>query len=158
MQVQDVYVTVIIIIIITIIIIIIIITIIIIIIMIIIIIINIIIFCGRCCASCCSISLTRYMQSFVSLYLAGWHTVQAVVAGVITLGCVQLKLRLGQYPCTDIGATELFIHMLMPLQEMVLFLQKLPTSEWNEIDIEMVFSRAYMLRASFNDARSHLQS
>ena len=44
------------------------------------------------------------------------------------------------------------------LQEMVLFLQKLPTTEWDEKDIEMVLSRAYMLRASFNDARSHLQS
>ena len=48
--------------------------------------------------------------------------------------------------------------MLLLLQEMVLFLQKLPTTEWDEKDIEMVFSRAYMLRASFNDARSHLQS
>ena len=44
------------------------------------------------------------------------------------------------------------------LQEMVLFLQKLPTTEWDEKDIEMVLSRAYMLRASFNDARSHLNS
>lgn len=44
------------------------------------------------------------------------------------------------------------------LQEMVLFLQKLPTTEWDEKDIEMVLSRAYMLRASFNDAQSHLQS
>ena len=41
---------------------------------------------------------------------------------------------------------------------MVLILQKLPTADWDEKDIEMVLSRAYMLRASFNDARSHLQS
>ncbi|KAL3146846.1 hypothetical protein ABBQ38_014820 [Trebouxia sp. C0009 RCD-2024] len=46
----------------------------------------------------------------------------------------------------------------MDFQEMVLFLQKLPTTEWDEKDIEMVLSRAYMLRASFNDAQSHLQS
>ena len=46
----------------------------------------------------------------------------------------------------------------MLMQEMVLFLQKLPTMEWDEKDIEMVFSRAYMLRASSNAARSHLQS
>lgn len=44
------------------------------------------------------------------------------------------------------------------LQEMVLFLQKLPTADWDEKDIEMVLSRAYMLRASFSDARSHLNS
>jgi len=69
-----------------------------------------------------------------------WRTVHAAIAGVVTSSCVQLRLR----------------HVL--LQEMVLFLQKLPTTEWDEKDIEMVFSRAYMLRASFNDARSHLQS
>lgn len=142
MQVQDVYVTVIVII----------------IIIIIIIISIIIIFYGRHYASCFSISLTRCLQNFVLLYCACWHTVQAAIAGVITMGCVQLKLRLGQYPYTDIGASELLRHMLMLLQEMVLFLQKLPTTEWDEKDIEMVFSRAYMLRASFNDARSHLQS
>ena len=44
------------------------------------------------------------------------------------------------------------------MQEMVLFLQKLPTADWDEKDIEMVLSRAYMLRASFKDAGSHLQS
>ena len=77
------------------------------------------------------------MQSFVSLsYTAG------AVADVITSSCVQLRQR----------------HVVLLLQEMVLFLQKLPTTEWDEKDIEMVFSRAYMLRASFNDARSHLQS
>jgi TBC1 domain family member 2 len=42
------------------------------------------------------------------------------------------------------------------LQELVLFLQRLPTAEWGEHNIESVLSRAYMWRASFNDARSHL--
>lgn len=44
----------------------------------------------------------------------------------------------------------------MDFQEMILFLQKLPTADWAEKDIESVLSRAYMWRASFNDARSHL--
>ncbi len=34
--------------------------------------------------------------------------------------------------------------------------QRLPTSSWSEQDMESVLSRAYMWRASFNDARSHL--
>lgn len=53
---------------------------------------------------------------------------------------------------------KLCVTSVFLLQEMVLFLQKLPTTEWDEKDIEMVLSRAYMLRASFNDAQSHLHS
>ena len=34
--------------------------------------------------------------------------------------------------------------------------QKLPTSSWSEQDMESVLSRAYMWRASFTNARSHL--
>ena len=34
--------------------------------------------------------------------------------------------------------------------------QKLPTHSWSEQDMESVLSRAYMWRASFNNARSHL--
>ena len=37
-----------------------------------------------------------------------------------------------------------------------MFLQKLPTGEWSESEVEVVLSRAYMWRASFDDARSHL--
>ncbi|KAL0041033.1 hypothetical protein WJX77_002810 [Trebouxia sp. C0004] len=84
----------------------------------------------------------------------------------------QLGLRLWDtYLAEGPGMKEFLIYALaaflltwekelkqMDFQEMVLFLQKLPTTEWNETDIEMVLSRAYMLRASFNDARSHLQS
>ncbi|KAK9804775.1 hypothetical protein WJX72_004752 [[Myrmecia] bisecta] len=44
----------------------------------------------------------------------------------------------------------------MEFQEMILFLQKLPTANWSEKDVEVVLSRAYMWRASFDDARSHL--
>ena len=44
------------------------------------------------------------------------------------------------------------------MQEMVLFLQKPPTSSWTEAQIELILSRAYMWRTSFNDAKSHLGS
>jgi hypothetical protein len=36
-----------------------------------------------------------------------------------------------------------------------MFLQKPPTSDWCEKDIELVLSRAYMWRASFKGASSH---
>ena len=41
-------------------------------------------------------------------------------------------------------------------QELILFLQKLPTADWGEKEVESVLSRAYMWRASFDHARSHL--
>ena len=49
-------------------------------------------------------------------------------------------------------------HGCAHVQEMVLFLQKPPTSTWSESEVELILSRAYMWRASFNDARSHLVS
>ena len=42
------------------------------------------------------------------------------------------------------------------MQEMVLFLQRLPTDGWSEKEMELVLSRAYMWRASFDQAPSHL--
>lgn len=42
------------------------------------------------------------------------------------------------------------------MQDMVLFLQRLPTREWGEKEIETVLSKAYMWRATFDDAQSHL--
>lgn len=41
-------------------------------------------------------------------------------------------------------------------QEMILYLQRLPTGHWGEKEVESVLSRAYMWRASFDQARSHL--
>ena len=41
-------------------------------------------------------------------------------------------------------------------QEMILYLQKLPTGHWSEKEVESVLSRAYMWRASFDQAKSHL--
>ncbi|KAK9904760.1 hypothetical protein WJX75_002030 [Coccomyxa subellipsoidea] len=45
----------------------------------------------------------------------------------------------------------------MDFQEMILFLQKLPTGDWGEKEVESVLSRAYMWRTSFDQAKSHLQ-
>lgn len=44
----------------------------------------------------------------------------------------------------------------MDFQDMVLFLQRLPTNSWTEKEIETILSRAYMWRATFDDAQSHL--
>ncbi|KAI7846171.1 hypothetical protein COHA_000341 [Chlorella ohadii] len=43
----------------------------------------------------------------------------------------------------------------LEFQELIMFLQKPPTSAWGEKDIELVLSRAYMWRASFQGAASH---
>eukprot|EP00891_Asterochloris_glomerata_P001979 jgi/Astpho2/1979/e_gw1.00038.107.1_t len=43
-------------------------------------------------------------------------------------------------------------------REMMLFLQKPPTQAWDEKEIELILSQAYMWTASFGEAQSHLQS
>lgn len=43
----------------------------------------------------------------------------------------------------------------LEFQELIMFLQKPPTSSWSEKDIELVLSRAHMWRASFKGASSH---
>ncbi|KAL2506232.1 Ypt/Rab-GAP domain of gyp1p superfamily protein [Abeliophyllum distichum] len=44
----------------------------------------------------------------------------------------------------------------LEFQDMVMFLQHLPTRNWNEMDLEMVLSRAYMWHTMFNKSPSHL--
>lgn len=46
----------------------------------------------------------------------------------------------------------------MEFQDIIMFLQKLPTSSWSEQDMDSVLSQAYMWRATFQDAKSHLTS
>lgn len=46
----------------------------------------------------------------------------------------------------------------LEFQELIMFLQRVPTSEWLESDIELVLSRAFMWRASFKGAASHFAS
>ncbi|KAK8934134.1 hypothetical protein KSP39_PZI014439 [Platanthera zijinensis] len=44
----------------------------------------------------------------------------------------------------------------LEFQEMVMFLQHLPTQEWTHHELETVLSRAYMWHAMFNSSPSHL--
>ncbi|CAI9777061.1 unnamed protein product [Fraxinus pennsylvanica] len=44
----------------------------------------------------------------------------------------------------------------LEFQDMVMFLQHLPTQNWNDMDLEMVLSRAYMWHTMFNKSPSHL--
>lgn len=46
----------------------------------------------------------------------------------------------------------------MEFQDLIMFLQKVPTQDWTESDIELVLSRAFMWRASFQGATSHFAS
>ncbi|KAH7670890.1 Ypt/Rab-specific GTPase-activating protein GYP1 protein [Dioscorea alata] len=46
----------------------------------------------------------------------------------------------------------------LEFQEMVMFLQHLPTENWTHHELEMVLSRAYMWHAMFNRSPSHLAS
>ncbi|GAY53295.1 hypothetical protein CUMW_148180 [Citrus unshiu] len=46
----------------------------------------------------------------------------------------------------------------LDFQEMVMFLQHLPTHAWTHQELEMVLSRAYMWHSMFNNCPSHLAS
>ncbi|XP_052204906.1 GTPase-activating protein GYP1 isoform X1 [Diospyros lotus] len=46
----------------------------------------------------------------------------------------------------------------LDFQEMVMFLQHLPTQNWTHLELEMVLSRAYMWHTMFNSSPSHLAS
>ncbi|CAI0541105.1 unnamed protein product [Linum tenue] len=46
----------------------------------------------------------------------------------------------------------------LDFQELVMFLQHLPTNNWTDQELEMVLSRAYMWHSMFNNCPSHLAS
>ncbi|GMN36243.1 hypothetical protein TIFTF001_005866 [Ficus carica] len=46
----------------------------------------------------------------------------------------------------------------LDFQELVMFLQHLPTQNWTDQELEMVLSRAYMWHSMFNSSPSHLAS
>ncbi|PSS35819.1 TBC1 domain family member 22B like [Actinidia chinensis var. chinensis] len=46
----------------------------------------------------------------------------------------------------------------LDFQEMVMFLQHLPTQNWTDVELEMVLSQAYMWHTMFNSSPSHLAS
>ncbi|MEW5308810.1 MAG: hypothetical protein WDW38_000741 [Sanguina aurantia] len=45
----------------------------------------------------------------------------------------------------------------MEFQDLIMFLQKLPTQSWDENQLEMVLSQAYTYRVGFEGAQSHLR-
>lgn len=44
----------------------------------------------------------------------------------------------------------------LPQQDMLLFLQHLPTAEWGEDEVDELVSQAYVLQSLFDAAPSHL--
>ncbi|XP_057490900.1 GTPase-activating protein GYP1-like isoform X1 [Actinidia eriantha] len=46
----------------------------------------------------------------------------------------------------------------LDFQEMVMFLQHLPTQNWTDVELEIVLSQAYMWHTMFNSSPSHLAS
>ncbi|KAL3835086.1 hypothetical protein ACJIZ3_009822 [Penstemon smallii] len=46
----------------------------------------------------------------------------------------------------------------LDFQDMVMFLQHLPTQNWTDVELEMVLSQAYMWHTMFNNSPSHLAS
>lgn len=48
--------------------------------------------------------------------------------------------------------------LTMEFQELMMFLQKLPTQDWQDLQIESILSNAYVLRNTWGNAQSHLQT
>jgi hypothetical protein len=46
--------------------------------------------------------------------------------------------------------------MKMAFQDIILFLQDLPTAEWDEEDVEPILSQAFILSTLFENSPSHL--
>jgi hypothetical protein len=46
----------------------------------------------------------------------------------------------------------------MEFQDIMVFLQSLPTDKWDERDVELLLSEAYMWKSLFVDSPSHLRS
>ena len=46
----------------------------------------------------------------------------------------------------------------LEFQELMMFLQKLPTAGWGEPNMEVILSNAYVLRNTWGNAQSHMQS
>lgn len=46
--------------------------------------------------------------------------------------------------------------LTMQFQDILMFLQDLPTTEWDEVDIEPILSQAYILSTLFDNSPNHL--
>ncbi|XP_020531951.1 TBC1 domain family member 22B isoform X2 [Amborella trichopoda] len=60
------------------------------------------------------------------------------------------------YICTSLLLTWSEKLQKLDFQEMVMFLQRLPTGKWTDQELEMVLSRAYMWHTMFESSPSHL--
>ncbi len=60
------------------------------------------------------------------------------------------------YVCAVIVKTFRDKLVNMKFQDMIMFLQDLPTSDWSDADVEPVLSQAYILSTLFDNAPSHL--
>lgn len=49
-------------------------------------------------------------------------------------------------------------HGLTLNQEIMMFLQALPTKDWTEKDIELLLSEAFIWQSLFQDSRAHLRA
>ncbi|CAM9234218.1 unnamed protein product, partial [Ectocarpus fasciculatus] len=61
------------------------------------------------------------------------------------------------YVCTVLLKTFKDKLMTMPFQDILMFLQEIPTTDWGEEDIEPVLSQAFILSTLFEDSPSHLK-
>lgn len=49
----------------------------------------------------------------------------------------------------------LFLTVCLSLQELLLFLQNLPTARWDDQDVSLLLAEAYRLKFAFADAPNH---
>jgi len=54
--------------------------------------------------------------------------------------------------------TSCVLMRLTSAQEIMMFLQALPTKDWTEKDIELLLSEAFIWQSLFQDSRAHLRA
>jgi hypothetical protein len=69
-----------------------------------------------------------------------------------------LRLFIQVYVCAAFLGTWQRDVLGLEFQELMMFLQKLPTGEWGEPNMEVILSNAYVLRNTWGNAQSHMQS
>ena len=61
------------------------------------------------------------------------------------------------YVCAAVLQTFQETLMRSNFQDMLIFLQDMPTMEWHETDVEVVLSQAFILSSLYEHAPSHLK-
>jgi hypothetical protein len=62
------------------------------------------------------------------------------------------------YVCASFLGTWHSELLKLEFQELMMFLQRLPTSSWGDTQVESVLSGAYVLRNTWDTAQSHIHS